>query len=228
MTTAPYAGEAPNAHQIGHLKYYDGPPQDTVHPAPPDIQRPSSHTPAAQCADIVIDMRAVELLHETFAAHLSIVQDTTQAKLHDHYHGTDSTISATFHLGLPPHPLVGGSRDMNNAAQQPPAVQTAKESAAIAAGSQAWKPNADNQARAEFAEIEQASEDAYDEAQAFSAELDKSAHTRAESDLRMQQDREERLATRLHEQWEREKEINLALEQWNETVPCDVHTAENG
>ena len=71
MTTAPYAGppemmaEAPNAHQLGHLKYYDGPPQDTVHPAPPDIQRPSSHTPAAQCADIVTEMQAVELLHKT-------------------------------------------------------------------------------------------------------------------------------------------------------------------
>ena len=68
ITTAPQEGppeimaQAPNAYQLGHLKYYDGPPQQTVHPAPPDVQRPSSHTPAAQCADVVTEMRAVELL----------------------------------------------------------------------------------------------------------------------------------------------------------------------
>ena len=45
ITTAPYEGplemmaQAPNAHQLGHLEYDDGPPQHTVHPVPPHIQR---------------------------------------------------------------------------------------------------------------------------------------------------------------------------------------------
>ena len=70
-------------------------------------------------------------------------------------------------LGLPTHHLVGGSRDLSNAAQKPPAVQTDKERAAIVAGSQAWIAIVDDQARATFAEIEQASEEAFKEAQAF-------------------------------------------------------------
>ena len=126
--------QAPNAHQLGHLEYDDGLPQHTVHPVPPDIQRPSSHTPAAQCADVVTEMQAVELLHDNSAAHLPTLQDTAQAKLHHPYNGTDSTIGATFNLGLPPHPLVVGSRDMTDAEQQPPAMQTDRQRAAIVAG----------------------------------------------------------------------------------------------
>ena len=44
----------------------------------------------------------------------------------------------------------------------------------------------------------------------------------------MQQDHDRRLATKLQELWEREVEIAKAIEHWNETVPCDVHTAGNG
>ena len=159
--------ETPNAHQAGRFKFDQGPPQDAVHPAPPDIQRPFSHIPAAQCADIVTEMQAVELLHESLAASVPTVHDTLQQKLYEHFHGTNSTIGAILNLGLPTHHLVGGSRDLSNAAQQPPAVKTDKERAAIVAGSQAWLATADDQAGAEFAKIEQASEEAFKEAQAF-------------------------------------------------------------
>ena len=77
--------QAPNAYQLEHLEHYDGTPQRAVHPAPLNIQRPSSHTPAAQRADVVAEMRAVDLLHDNFAANRPTVQDTMQAKLHQRY-----------------------------------------------------------------------------------------------------------------------------------------------
>ena len=120
------------------------------------------------------------------------------------------------------------SRDLSNAELQPPAVQTDRERAAIVAGSQAWLAVADEQARAEFAEIEQASAEALEEARACCTEFEKSIHTRADSDLRMQLDRDQRLATRLEELREREKEILRAIADWNEINPCEEHAKYNG
>ena len=106
-------------------------------------------------------MRAVDLLHDSFSANRPTVQDTMWTRLHQRYNGTDSTIGAVLNIGLIPSPLVVGPRDMIVAATQPPAVPTDTERAATVAGSQAWYDVADAQARATYAAIERASEDAF-------------------------------------------------------------------
>ena len=135
-----------------------------MHPPPRDIEL---HVPAVQNVDIVAEMQAVTLLHNNVAAHVPTVQDDLQRGLHKHFHGTKTTIGALLQLGLPSPNLVGAFRDFRNAEQQPAAVQTNRERAAFVAGSQAWLDNADEQARANFAEIAQASADALEEARAF-------------------------------------------------------------
>ena len=161
-----------------NLKPYEGPPQKAVSQVPSHIQPPSSNTPAAQCVEVVDEMRAVDFLRDNFSAHRPTVRDTMQARLHQHYNGTDYTIGANLNIGLISRPLVVRHRDMTVVETQPLAVPTDMERAATAAGSQAWYDVADAQARANFAAIERASEDAFREAQACFATFDDCAHAR--------------------------------------------------
>ena len=123
---------------------------------------------------------------------------------------------------------MGKFRDCGNAAQQPEAAQTDRERAAFVAGSQAWLDNADEQARANFAEIAQASADALEEARAFSEHCSRFASAGADSDRRMQDDADYRLAARWEELEERRKQVVDATSAFHEAQPCDDHTDENG
>ena len=158
-------------------------------------------------------MHAVTLLHNNFAAHVPTLQDDLQRGMHKHFHGNQTTIGALLQLGLPSPSLVGKFRDCGNAPQQPEAVQTDGERAAFVAGSQAWLDTADEQARANSAEIAQASADALEEARAFSEHCGRFANVGADSDRRMQDDADYRLAARWEELEERRKQVVEAISE---------------
>ena len=138
-------------------------------------------------------------------------------------------MGATLQLGLPPTRLVGKPRDYGNAANQPEAGPTDQERAAFVAGSQAWlEGNPDEQARANFAEIEKASAEALKEAHAFSAHCSKYKSPGADPDRRMPDASDHRLATTLRGLEERRVILLQAVEDWGQSEPCDEHTEENG
>ena len=107
-------------------------------------------------------------------------------------------------------------------------MQNDRERAAFAAGSQAWLDNADEQARANFEEIAQAIANALEEARAFSEHCCRFTNSGADSDRRMQDDADHRLAARLEELEERREQVYAATSEWNDAQPRDEHTDDNG
>ena len=78
-------------------------------------------------------------------------------------------MGAALRLGLTPAGMVGNPRDLQNAANHPDPSPSDREREAIVAGSQAWlDTNPDEQARAKFAALEQASSEARKENYKFS------------------------------------------------------------
>ena len=111
--TQPDPSRSSKAGYQGTLaKPYVGPPQVAVHPAPPNIQRPSSSAPAAQCVDALGEVRAAVNLHNHFLARKPIVRDTAQVQVHNHFHGIESTVRAALNVGLFQSTLIVGHQDM--------------------------------------------------------------------------------------------------------------------
>ena len=79
-------------------------------------------------------------------------------------------MGAALHLGLTPAGMVGKPRDLGNAANHPEPSPSDRKREAFVAGSQAWlDTNPDEQARAKFAALEQASAEARRQNYTFSA-----------------------------------------------------------
>ena len=133
-----------------------GPPQQVVHPPPTKEQTQEQRL---RNVEIIVEMQAAKMVHDNFAVHKQTLQDALHEGLSQHFHGTDSTMGAALQLGLTPAGLVGKPRDLGNVANHPEASPSDQKRAAFVAGSPAWL-NSDEQARAEFAALGQASAEA--------------------------------------------------------------------
>ena len=105
-------------------------------------------------------------------------------------------MGATLQLGLTPAGLVGKPRNLGNAANHPEASPTDHERAAFVAGSQAWlDTNSDEQARAKFAPVEQASAETLRQTPSVSVLACKYTSPSADPDRHMQEAEDYHVAT---------------------------------